>query len=317
MKNMIKKGLYYLLHDPKMGGVKILNILVGKFSPFFADRTYIKLRYRLRVGRWLNLKNPKTFNEKLQWLKLYNRNPDYTIMADKVKVKDWVAARIGQEYIIPTLGVWDNPDDIDFESLPNQFVLKCNHNSGKGMYICKDKSSMNISAIKKELSKGLRENYFLHGREWPYKNIPKRILAEAFMKEDDGSDLKDYKVFCFNGKPEIIQVDYDRFVNHKRNIYDTSWNYLNLEIEYPTDPNVIIRKPAKLDKLLYFCSVLSKGVPHLRVDFYSIGGKLYFGELTFFHGSGLEHFNPEEWNAKLGNLITLPDVTNLNTNGMP
>lgn len=301
--NKISKFVYYLTHRPSVLAI----ILINRLSPLFSDRTYIRWMYRLNIGRWPDLDNPKTFNEKLQWLKLYNRKPEYTIMADKVKAKEWVAERIGQEYIIPTLGVWDDPDDIDFDALPDQFVLKCNHNSGTGMYICKDKSKMDVEAVKKGLRKGLKENYFLHGREWPYKNIPRKILAEKFMVDESGTDLKDYKIFNFDGEPEIIEVDYDRFVNHCRNVYDKEWNYIEMEIEYPSKRSRQIARPEHFEQMLELARKLSKGIPHVRTDFYSIEGKLYFGEMTFFHGSGHEHFRPEDWDERLGKLIRLPN----------
>lgn len=279
--------------------------LLWKFSSIIPDKLYIRIMYKVVVGQWPDLKNPKTFNEKLQWLKLYDRNPLYTIMVDKVEVKKYVAEKIGDEYIIPTLGVWDNPEDIDFDKLPNQFVLKCNHNSGLGMCICKDKSRLNIEKTIKGLKMGLRQNYFKYWREWPYKNVKRKIIAEKFMVDESGVELKDYKIFCFDGKPKIIEVDYGRFVNHMRNVYDTDWNFIAMQIEFPNDPNHIVARPEKLNEMLSLAKKLSEGIPHVRADFYSINDKIYFGELTFFHGSGMEKFSPEEWNEKLGRLIPL------------
>lgn len=184
------------------------------------------MMYWLHLGRKLNLKNPKTFNEKLQWLKLYNHKPEYTIMVDKVKAKEYVAKLIGEEHIIPTLGVWDDPDDIDFDALPDQFVLKCNHNSGTGMCICRDKSKLDIEKVKAELRKGLKENYFMRWREWPYKNVPRKILAEKFMVDESGTELKDYKIFCFNGEPRYCQVISDRNTDEKIDFYDMHWKRL-------------------------------------------------------------------------------------------
>lgn len=303
-KSVIRIKLWKAITNPS----KVLLLLLGKTSVMWSDKLYIKLFYRLSTGRKLNLNNPCTFNEKLQWLKMYNRKPEYTIMVDKVKAKEYVAEKLGEEYIIPNLGVWDDPDKIDFDSLPNQFVLKCNHNSGLGMCICKDKNKLDIPTVKAELRKGLKQNYFLHGREWPYKNVPRKILAENFMVDESGSDLKDYKIFCFDGKPEFIEVDYDRFVNHKRNLYDINWNLMEAEIEFASDSNHSIAKPAKLEEMLSLAKILSKGIPHVRVDFYSINNRLYFGELTFFHGSGTEEFRPFEWDVKLGRLIKLPTM---------
>lgn len=267
------------------------------------------MMFFLSTGKKLNLKHPVTFNEKLQWLKLYNRRPEYTMMVDKVMGKEYVAEKVGSKYIIPTLGVWDDPDDIDFDTLPDQFVMKCNHNSGLGMCICKDKSKLDIPKVKNGLRKGLKQNYFLHGREWPYKNVPRKILAEKFMVDESGTELKDYKVFCFDGEPEVIEVDYGRYTQHKRNFYGKDWNFIKMEIQYPSDENHVIARPEKLEEMMTLARKLSKGIPHVRVDFYSINNQLYWGELTFFHGAGMEYFNPEEWNERLGKLIKLPSLS--------
>ena len=284
----------------------LIQKVLWKMALLIPERFYIKLIYRLNMGTWPDLKHPTTFNEKLQWLKLYDRRSEYTMMVDKVEVKKYVAGIIGEEYVIPTLGVWDNPDDIDFNSLPEQFVLKCNHNSGLGMCICKDKNKLDIEKVKKELRRGLRQNYYKYWREWPYKNVPRKILAEKYMVDESGYELKDYKIFCFNGEPHIIEVDYDRFVDHMRNVYDKEWNFIKMEIEFPNNPQHIIPKPEKLCEMLELAKKLSAGIPHVRVDFYNINNKIYFGELTFFHGSGMEEFNPSCWNEKLGHLIKLP-----------
>lgn len=287
-------------------GIRLMFIC----SNLFPDKLYLQIMYFLACGKKLDLKHPKTFNEKLQWLKLYNHNPLYTTMVDKVEAKKYVAKKIGEEYIIPTLGVWDEPEDIDFEKLPNQFVLKCNHNSGLGMCICKDKNQLNIEKAKSELKKGLCQNYYKYWREWPYKNIKRKILAEKFMVDESGTELKDYKIFCFDGNPQIIEVDYGRFINHMRNVYDTDWNFIAMQIEFPNDPNHIIARPEKLNEMLALARKLSEGIPHVRVDFYSINDRIYFGELTFFHGSGMEKFNPNEWDERLGRLIPFRGVYN-------
>lgn len=300
--NKLAKFFFFLIHKPKLLAI----IGLGRISFLIPDKPYLQMMYWLNMGKKLNLKNPKTFNEKLQWLKLYNRKPEYTIMVDKVKAKEYVASIIGEEYIIPTLGVWDDPDDIDFDALPNQFVLKCNHNSGTGMCICRDKSKLDIPKVKAELRKGLKENYFLHGREWPYKNVPRKILAEKFMVDESGTELKDYKVFNFGGHPELIEVDYGRFIHHMRNFYTPDWNFVDLKLQYPSDEKHNIPKPEKLDEMLELARKLSEGIPHVRTDFYSINGKLYWGELTFFHEAGMGRFSPETWNEKLGKLVVLP-----------
>lgn len=285
----------------------VFKFLAGKgLLNWVSDEPYLRLMYRATTGRKLNLSNPHLFNEKLQWLKLHDRNPMYTIMADKVKAKDYVAEKIGREYIIPTLGVWDNADDVDFSSLPDRFVIKCNHNSGKGMYICRDKSKMDERKVREGLRRGLAEDYYKHGREWPYKDIPRCILAEQYMEDESGYELKDYKVFNFNGEPEVIEVDFDRFINHRRNLYSTEWKRLELEIQYRSDSSRDIAHPEHLNEMLDLCRRLSAGIPHVRTDFYVINGRLYFGELTFFHGNGMERFCPAEWDERLGRLIELP-----------
>ena len=274
------------------------------------DELYIKLMWKLsRLNYPLNLSNPQTFNEKLQWLKLHDRNPKYTIMVDKIRVKEWVASKIGEQHIIPTLGVWESPEDIDFDSLPNQFVLKCNHNSGIGVYVCKDKRSMNKKKVIKDLKKGLQQNYYKEGREWPYKNVKPMVLAEKYMEDESGFELKDYKVFNFNGEPKIIEIDYDRFKGHKRHLYDVDWNKIDATIEFPSDPDRSFEKPKVLDQLLSLAKTLSEGIPHVRTDFYIVRDRIYFGELTFFHGSGLEHITPLDFDKQMGSWLILPALT--------
>ena len=275
---------------------------------YMPDEKYIRLQFKNTIGGGSepNLDNPQTFNEKLQWLKLHDRNPLYTTMVDKCAAKDYVASVIGKEYIIPTLGIWENPDEIDFDKLPDQFVIKCNHNSGRGMCICKDKSSLDIKKVKKELKKALAEDYYLHGREWPYKNVPRKIIAEKYLTDESGTELKDYKIFNFNGESKIIQVDYNRFVEHKRNLYTTDWDYIEASIKYPTDKEHQIPKPKNLDKMLELASMLSKGFPHVRTDFYNIEGKIYFGELTLYHESGYAVYTPPELGIKMGDWLKLP-----------
>lgn len=268
----------------------------------------LKKMFKERMGYSLNLDNPKTFNEKLQWLKLHDHNPLYTTMVDKYAVKEYVAEKIGAQYIIPTLGVWDHFDEIEFDKLPDQFVLKCTHDSGS-IVVVTDKGKIDKDVAKEKLENGLRHNYYYAGYEWPYKNVPPRIIAEKFMVDESGVELKDYKVFNFDGIPKAIQVDYDRFTNHKRNIYDAEWKYIDMSIEYPTDANHQIAKPKNLEKMLELAGKLSEGIPHARTDFYVINDEIYFGEITFYHGAGLEHFMPEKYDAVFGEWIKLPDVS--------
>lgn len=304
MLSKILKGFVILFTKPNIIGI----ILLSKFSFLFSDKQYLQMMYWLHLGRKLNLKNPKTFNEKLQWLKLYNHKPEYTIMVDKVKAKEYVAKLIGEEHIIPTLGVWDDPDDIDFDALPDQFVLKCNHNSGTGMCICRDKSKLDIEKVKAELRKGLKENYFMRWREWPYKNVPRKILAEKFMVDESGTELKDYKIFCFNGEPRYCQVISDRNTDEKIDFYDMHWKRLvglvglNDKVH---NSEYAIPCPESFENMKQMASLLAKSIPFSRIDFYEINHQAYFGEITFFPATGFGNFNPREWNVKMGDMITL------------
>ncbi len=271
---------------------------------FVKPENVLKHVFKERMGYELNLETPQTFNEKLQWLKLYNHDPLYTTMVDKYAVKQYVAEKIGKEYVIPTLGVWNRFDDIDFNKLPNQFVLKCTHDSG-GLVICKDKSKLNVKKASQIINKSLSRNFYYAGFEWPYKNVKPRIIAEQFM-EDETGELKDYKVFNFNGEPRIIEVDYNRFKGHLRNLYNTEWERIDAIIEYPTDPSRNISKPEVLNHLLELSRKLSLGIPFLRTDFYIVDNKVFFGELTFFHGCGFENIQPKSFDKQMGDWIVLP-----------
>lgn len=276
---------------------------------WMSDESFLRKQFKLKLGYNLNLEKPQTFNEKIQWLKLYNRRPEYTTMVDKYAVKQYVSDLIGEEFIIPTIGVWEKASDIDFSSLPSRFVLKCNHNSGLGMLICKDKSKINIEAVRRELSKGLAEDYYLIGREWPYKNVPRKIIAEQFMEDKNSKYLKDYKFFCFDGEVKFLYVS-EGLDNHAT----AHISYVTLDWKqapfYRNDYkpfDVLPLKPVNFDKMIQLAEVLSKGIPFVRVDFYEINEKVYFGELTFFTGSGFTKFIPNEWDSKLGEYIRLPE----------
>ncbi len=282
----------------------LVNAAHGKYNRL-SDEEYLKRKYEAVFHKTLNLDNPQTFNEKLQWLKLYDRRPEYTVMVDKYAVKDYVAGMIGEEYIIPLLGVWDQFDDIPFDKLPDQFVLKCTHDCG-GIIICRNKKEFRRAEAKKKLERCMKRNYYWYSREWPYKDVTPRIIAEKFMEEEPGADLKDYKIFNFDGKPRLIQVDFDRFTDHKRNLYTTDWQYLEAAIQFPTDPQKKIRKPERLQEMLKLAGRLSRGIAHVRTDFYIIHDRIYFGELTFYHGSGLEHFTPDLLGKYMGEMIKLP-----------
>lgn len=300
---------------------RLKKLVTGKYSFFtimdylgltdyLSDETYLKMAYKSKMGKKLNLDNPKTFNEKLQWLKLYDRKPEYTRYVDKIEVRKYIAETIGEEYLIPCLGVWDSPEDIDFSKLPNQFVLKCNHNSGLGMCICKDKSKLDISKVKNELLKGLKQNYFLNGREWPYKNVKPKIIAEKYMEDESGYELKDYKFFCFDGKVKALFIASDReIINEetKFDFFDEEFNHLNFRNGHPNSKNKI-DKPKGFEKMKQLAEKLSVDIPQVRVDLYDIDGEIYFGELTFTHWSGLIPFEPESWDYKFGSWLDLSKV---------
>ncbi|MBQ9838694.1 MAG: glycosyl transferase [Oscillospiraceae bacterium] len=270
------------------------------------DKMYLKLRYYSLIHKKLDLKNPKTFNEKLQWMKLYNRKPEYTMMVDKYAVRDYIADQIGAEYLIPLLGAWERVEDIDFDGLPEQFVLKCNHDSAS-VVICKDKTEFNREAAKNKLAYCLKRNLYWWGREWPYKNVKPRIIAEKYMVDESGTELRDYKVMCFNGEPKLIQYHQGRFAEeHTQDFYDPQWNRQEFTQGLPL-AETPEEKPVFLDEMLELSRKLSAGIPHVRVDWYYVQGQLYFGELTFFDASGFYEFEPAQWNEIVGSWITLPE----------
>ena len=278
---------------------------ISRLSYIIPDKLYLVLLYSRLLGIIPNLKNPVTFSEKLNWLKLYDRNPLYTEMVDKHKVKKYVADIIGEKYIIPTFGTWETFEDIDFNKLPRQFVLKCNHDSG-GIVICKNKQIFNYSEAERKISLSLRTNYYHAGREWPYKYVKPKVIAEKFMIEDNNSDLKDYKIFNFNGRPSLIKVDFDRFVNHRRNFYTVDWDFVDMEILYKNSPGNVIDKPVKLNEMLELSEKLAKNIPFCRIDFYLIKNEIYFGEITFFPEGGFLKIYPNELDKKFGDLLNLP-----------
>ncbi len=278
------------------------------FLNWMPDRPYLEICYKIHIGKKLNLKNPKSFNEKLQWLKLYDRKPEYTKMVDKYEVKKYVADRIGEEYIIPTIGVWDKVEDIDFDKLPDQFVLKCTHDSG-GLIICKDKSKLDIEEAKKKLKHFYNRKYFYLHREWPYKNVKPRIIAEKFMVDESGTELKDYKFFCFNGEPKALYIATDRGIDTRFDFYDMEFHHMDFTNGHKNSDKSI-KKPAGFDEMVKLSKILSKSMPHVRIDFYDINGKVYFGEITFYHMSGFAPFKPEKYDKMFGEWINLPQKTN-------
>ena len=271
---------------------------------WMGDERYLKKEYYSVFGKKLNLDNPETFNEKLQWLKLHDRKDVYTTMVDKAEVKKFVADIIGEQYVIPTLGIYDKFDDINFDKLPSQFVIKCTHDSG-GLVICKNKTTLDIAAAKKRINKFLNRKYFFTHREWPYKNVKPRIIVEKYMEDSTAKELVDYKIMCFNGDAKIIFTCTERFDDGlKVTFFDLSWKKLPFRRHYPVSKKNI-PKPKNLHKMIELSEKLAKDIPFVRIDWYEINGKLYFGEYTFYPGAGLEEFTPEEWDYKIGSLIDL------------
>lgn len=289
----------------------ILNWITKKMSPIISsDKLYLNLRYLFTFGKTVNWENPQTYNEKLQWLKIYDRTPLYTIMVDKYLVKKYVSEIIGDKYIIPTIGVWDNVDDIDFKTLPDKFVLKCNHNSGGGMFICKDKSKIDYSKVRAGLKKGLQDNYYIWNREWPYKNVPRKIIAEKYMEDKITGELRDYKFFCFDGDIKGLFIATDRSKGEHSvcfDFFDEDFNHLSLLHGHP-NAKQIPNKPSKFEEMKEIARTLSKGIPHIRVDLYEINGEVYFGELTFSHWGGFMPFIPPDWDLKFGEWIHLKKI---------
>ncbi len=297
----------YIKH-PNTLGVALLTKFGCRILP---DKFYLSLRHYATFGKKMDWENPVTYNEKLQWLKIYERKPEYTIMADKYLVKDYIANIIGEEYIIPTIGVWDKPEDIDWDALPNQFVMKCNHNSGTGMIICKDKSKLDIIKAMDGLRKGLREDYSLPKGEWVYRNIPRKIIAEQFMVDEQYGELRDYKFFCFDGEVKLMYIATDRSRGDhavRFDYFDADFNHLPFTNGHP-NARVLPSKPALFDEMKKIATILSKDIPSVRVDLYEINGKIYFGEMTFYHMSGFAPFNPPEWDTIIGGYIKLPKMS--------
>lgn len=290
-----------------MNREKVMTFL-KKSLRFLPDKTYIKLYYRLRVGRPLNTENPTTLNEKLQWLKFNYRFPLQSIVSDKLLVRDYVAEKIGAEYLIPLLGSWENYDDVDFDKLPEQFVLKCNHDSG-GLVVCTDKSKLNHKEAKRKLEKSIKSNFFYIGREYQYRNIKPRIICEQFIS-DNGKVPMDYKIYCFNGKPDVILVCRDRFSNNSHRAsylyFDQDWKFQPLNKEDENLVDVDILKPKNLDKMIEIARELSKDFFFARIDLYNIDGQIYFGEITLSPNSGFDPDIKYETDLMFGEKLKIP-----------
>ena len=286
--------------------------LLKHFGQWLPDSLYIKLRYRLHMKRKLNLKEPITFQEKLQWLKLYDRNPDYIQMVDKILVKDYVASMIGSEYVVPLLGVWEKPEDIDWDKMPERFVLKTNHSGGNtGVIICRDKNKFDRQTAIIRLNASLKQDVYKDLREWPYKNVRRMVFAEEFIETSSNmNDLPDYKFFCFNGEVKALFVATDR-QNPKEEVKFDFFNadYIHLPFRQGHE-NARIQpaKPQSFEEMKKIAEKLSTGIPHVRIDLYEVEGKPLFGEFTFYHFSGMVPFEPEEWDIKFGEWLKLPSI---------
>lgn len=292
-----------------MSRPELKNRVIGKLVrlglfDWMSDESYLKFRYRMRMNRELNLEAPKLFSEKMQWLKLYNRKPEFTTMVDKYEARKYVAEKIGDEYIIPVLGVWNSFDEINFDALPNQFVLKCTHDSGS-FVICKDKAHFPFDSARKKFQTALTKNYASPGREWPYKNVQPRIIAEEYL-ENGSEGLHDYKIWCFNGHAEYVQYITGRQDATFEAFYDRDWNKQDFSFHNPLMTDSIPR-PEQLEKLLQLAENLAGNIPFVRIDFYILeNGQIKFGEITFYPMSGLHSWHPESYDAILGSKITLP-----------
>lgn len=300
--NLLKRILNLLSHPRQISGSILWH------WPFkrgiLSDEVYLKILYWSLCGKKLDLKNPRHINEKLQWLKLNDHNMIYSMFTDKYEVKKYIADTIGEQYVIPLLGVWDRFEDIDFDELPQKFILKCTHDSG-GNVVCTNKDAFDIKAAKSKFDKWLSVNPYYIVREWQTKNIKPRIIAEEYMEDEITGQLPDYKVFNFWGEPKYIQVDYDRTSGHKRNIYSTDWKLMEERIVWDNFPENRLEKPAVLEEMLELSRVLSKGYPIMRTDFYVVNGRLYFGELTMTTGAGVEKYIPYSWGLRAGEMLDL------------
>ena len=274
---------------------------------WMSDKTYIQFLYKSHMGRKLNLANPQTYSEKLQWLKLNDHNPIYTKLVDKYRVREYIREKIGEDYLIPLLGVWKTAEEIDISVLPDRFVLKCNHDTGS-IIVCHDKNKFDLETEKKKLSNCLKNGTFWYTREWPYKGVDPCIIAEKYMEDDTYHDLRDYKFFCFDGVPKAMFIATERLNPEKPtafDFFDMNFNHLPIKQGHPNADN-IPEKPINFEKMKELARVLSEGFPHIRVDFYEINGQVYFGELTFYHFGGVEPFIPESWDSVFGSWLNLP-----------
>lgn len=298
----LKMKIQNFLKRPQSLFIKILV----KSSPWFSDKVYLKLLFPLKTGYRLNLENPKTYNEKLQWLKLNYRSDLLPKLVDKYEFKEYARKMIGDEYIIKTYGVWESFEEINFEELPNQFVLKTTHDQG-GVVVCKDKSLLDIEKTRQKINRHLnRRNLYYLMREWPYKYVKPRIIAEELLIEKGELGLKDYKFYCFHGEPKVLYISFGRQSDKTYfDFYDISFNKLDIKRPKYAQPKEVMEKPDNFDKMIELAKVLSKNEPHVRVDFYNIDGKIKLGEFTLFQGGGMMPFYPKKWDYTFGSWIDL------------
>ena len=275
------------------------------------DKLYISLCFRAGMGYWLDWRNPETFNEKIQWMKLYDRDPKYTMLVDKSTVKEYVGNLIGKQYIIPTLAILNSLDEFEIDKLPSQFVLKCTHDSG-GVFVCEDKNLIDFKALKKFISKRLKTNYYYLAREWPYKNIRPRIIIETYVVDNEDGELRDYKLYCFDGYVKAVLVATNRQSQTEElcfDYFDAEFNHLELTNHWHPNAKIQPHKPKNWETMIKLAQKLSTGFPHVRVDLYEANGQIYFGELTFSDMGGQLKIHPSEWDKEWGELFVLPKLT--------
>lgn len=304
----VKNALYLVKRIPPRVAKRIHDAfsIDNPQKSILPDAVFLMILYKKRVGKRLHLLKPRTFTEKQQWLKLHDRNPMYTMMVDKYEARNYVGKLIGDQYLVPLLGVWNRPEEIDFRALPSQFVLKCNHNSE--VFICLDKSKADVESMRENLNRQLQVDYYKGKREWPYKNVKRKIICEQFMQNENGENVVDYKVFCFDGEPRFIMVNSKRFSEEGVHVdmYDLDWNWMNMQDGHYPMAGDIFEKPKCFVELLKLSEILSNGISFVRVDFNYWNHKLFFGELTFFHSAGFDKFQPDPWDEILGNWLKLP-----------
>lgn len=299
----IKTAMHLLIRNRSVFIAQII-----KYCSFlFSDKVYMQLLYRFQLGRRLDLENPQFFTEKLQWLKLYDRREEYSKIVDKYEVKKIVASMVGEEFIIPTLGVWNSINDIEWELLPDKFVIKTTFGGGSdGVFFCNNKKELDVDRLKRKLSKAMNTNPYKRLREWPYKNVPKRIIAEEIL-EDKSGDLRDYKFYCFNGEPKVLLIASNRYSSHNFDYFDMDFNKLPITSAMgPNNPS-LTEKPICFERMKIIAKQLSANYPHIRIDLYDCNNRIYFGEMTLYDSSGFDNLNSDEWDLKFGSWISLPN----------